>query len=120
MVPFHDIGGVSRWGENKACTSPEKWLQRVGEHEIANAGDDIIVPDQLRLRYDDGLLFFDYFVSSSYKAAARFVLLPVSDTEATLYGLGRGMGETIRVVTIDDKEGLYYSAYLMQMKKKKR
>ncbi len=38
-------------------------------------------------------------------------IAPVSDTEAVILGLGSGMGETIRTVSIDGKEGLQYSGY---------
>lgn len=100
----------------KAVTVPEKWLQRVGEYEVANKGEDVIVPDQPRLRYNDGILFLDYFVSSLDKTAARFALLPISDTEAVIYGLGRGMGETIRAGTVDGKEMLDYSGYVLRKK----
>jgi hypothetical protein len=119
IIKAHSISPAKFFvGEKiKSVPVPGKWLQRVGEYEVANAGDDIIVPDQPRLRCDDGILFLEYFVSSLDKTAASFALLPVSDTEAIIYGLGRGMGETIRAVTVDGKEQLYYSGYLMRMKK---
>lgn len=100
----------------KPVPVPEKWLQRVGKYEIANRGDDLFVPDQHRLRYAEGFLFLDYFDPAAEKAAVTFALMPVSDTEAAIYGLGRGMGETIRAVTTDGQEMLYYSGYLFRKK----
>ncbi len=102
----------------KPVLVPEKWLQRVGEYEIVNPGDDVRVPDQPRLRYADGFLFLDYGDPIAEKATVTFALLPVSDDEAVIYGLGRGMGETISAVTIDGKEELCYSGYRMYAKKK--
>lgn len=71
---------------------PEKWLKRQGEYELVNAGDDAFVPKRPRLRYADGLLFFEFFNSPSDKNVVSLALMPVSDTEAVIYGLGRGMG----------------------------
>jgi len=34
-----------------------------------------------------------------------------------IYGLGRGMGETIRVVKVGDEEMLQYSGYLLRKKR---
>ena len=47
------------------------------------------------------------------KGKARFPLRPISDTEAVFAGLGRGMGETIRVVQVNGREALRYSGYLL-------
>ena len=44
----------------------------------------------------------------------RFPIAPVSDTEAIILGLGSGMGETIRAVTIDGQEHLQYSGYQLR------
>lgn len=92
---------------------PEKWLQRVGEYEIVNRGDDLFSPDQHRLRYADGFLFLDYFDPTAEISPVTFALSPVSETEAVIYGLGRNMGETIRAVTVDGKEELCYSGYIL-------
>ena len=98
----------------KPVPVPEKWLRRVGEYEITNPGDDLFVPDRHRLRYADGLLFLDYFDPTAELSAVTFALLPVSDTEAVISGLGRNMGETIRAITINGKEALSYSGYILK------
>jgi ABC-type phosphate transport system permease subunit len=48
------------------------------------------------------------------KGKLQFALKPISDTEAVIYGLGRGMGETIGVVTVGNDEMLTYSGYLLK------
>jgi len=123
-VAGHDI--IATWslgqrqfliGEKiKPVPIPEKWLQRVGEYEIGNRGDDLFSPDQHRLRYADGFLFLDYVDPTAEISAVTFALLPVSETEAVIYGLGRHMGETIRAVTVDGKEELCYSGYILHRK----
>ena len=44
----------------------------------------------------------------------KFALNPISDIEAVIYGLGRGMGETISVVTAGNEEQLRYSGYFLR------
>jgi len=41
---------------------------------------------------------------------------PLSDSEAVFYGLGRGLGETLSVETVQGEEGLRYSGYLLKRK----
>ena len=94
----------------------EKWLQRAGAYEAANSGDDTLILDGIRLGYNDGLLIMECSMPFSADGTMIFALFPVSDNEAVILGLGGGMGETIRVITVDGKEGLYYSGY--QFKKK--
>jgi CubicO group peptidase (beta-lactamase class C family) len=98
----------------KQIPVPQQWLQRTGEYEVVNAGDDLFAPCQHRLRYADGFLFLDYFDPAAEKTAVAYALMPVSDTEAVISGLGRYMGDTIRAVTIDGKEMLYYSGYFLK------
>ncbi|KAF0216940.1 MAG: hypothetical protein FD174_3495 [Geobacteraceae bacterium] len=93
---------------------PEKWLQRTGEYKIANAGDDAVLFETLRLRHDAGLLLVDYSMPLFFNGTMSLAIAPLSDTEAVIYGLGRGMGETIRVVAIGGEELLYYSGYFLR------
>ncbi len=98
---------------------PEKWLRRTGEYEIPNRGDDAVIIDNVRLRYDEGLLLVEYSAPVFFGSTMSFALAPVSDTEAVIRGLGSGMGETIRVVTVDGGERLYFSGYLLKKKAEK-
>ncbi len=95
---------------------PEKWLGRMGEYQIANRGDDAVIIDKVRLRYDDGLILVEYSAPVFFGSTMSFALAPVSDTEAVIRGLGSGMGETIRAVSVDGREMLYYSGYLLKKK----
>lgn len=90
---------------------PEAWSNRAGEYRISNLGDDFPLMEEIRLRYDDGLLFIECAVPLFFKGTVRFPLKPVSDTEAIIAGLGRGLGETITAVTINGNEALVYSGY---------
>ena len=93
---------------------PEKWLGRVGAYEIANAGNDILFFDGVRVAHQDGFLVLEYSSPLLAEDVVSFPIAPVSDTEAIMLGLGSGMGETIRAVSIDGEEGLQYSGYQLR------
>ena len=96
---------------------PAPWLQRLGEYEIVNAGDDFVLVEKVRLRLDDGLLTVEYATPFFSEVPMTLALAPLSGTEAVICGLGRGRGETIRVVMAGEEELLAYSGYLLRKKK---
>lgn len=59
-------------------------------------------------------MIFGYSVPSIFKGELKFALNPISDIEAVVYGLGRGMGETIRVEKAGNEEQLRYSGYILR------
>lgn len=89
------------------------WSGRVGNYAIENLGNDTAVFDKIRLLHEDGVLLMECSMPLFFKGSFRFPLKPVSDTEAILAGLGRGMGETLRIVRMNGKEKLVYSGYLL-------
>jgi hypothetical protein len=93
---------------------PEKWLGRVGAYEIANAGDDILFFDNVRVARQDDFLVIEYSLPLLTDGRVSFPISPISDTEAIFLGLGGGMGETIRAITINGQEGLQYSGYRLR------
>jgi len=95
----------------------DQWQRRVGAYEIANPGDDTVLVKDICLRYKDGLLRVDYALPLFFDGTLNVSLQPLSDTEAVIRGLGRGMGETIRVVTVDGEEMLRYSGYLLRKRR---
>ncbi len=102
----------------KPVPIPGKWLRRTGEYEISNRGDDAVLIDNVRLRQDNGMLIVDYAMPLFADGRMSIAIVPLSDTEALTYGLGRGMGETIRVVTVGGEELLQYSGYLLKKRQK--
>ena len=90
---------------------PDKWQGRVGAYEIANPGDDTIIVENIHLRYEEDILRVDYSLPLFFSGTMSIALAPVSDTEAVIRGLGRGMGETVRVILVDGEERLFYSGY---------
>ncbi|HEY6838930.1 MAG TPA: serine hydrolase domain-containing protein [Geobacteraceae bacterium] len=98
----------------KPVPIPEKWLARVGGYEIANPGDDVVLVENIRLRNDKGLLTVEYAMPLFLREPVSLALSPLSDSEAVIEGLGRGKGETIRVVAAEGKEYLAYGGYLLR------
>jgi CubicO group peptidase (beta-lactamase class C family) len=98
---------------------PSAWMKRLGKYEIINPGDDHVLVEGIRLRNDAGLLVIDYSIPLVMKGTLQFALKPISETEAVIYGLGRGMGETIGVVTVRNDEMLTYSGYLLKKQAEK-
>jgi CubicO group peptidase (beta-lactamase class C family) len=97
---------------------PAAWLGRTGEYEIANLGEDAVLLEKVSLRAEDGFLFVDYSIPILFPGMMNFAVAPVSDDEAVFRGLGRGMGETIRVVTVNGENMLSYSGYLLRKRGK--
>ena len=95
-----------------------RWLGRTGEYEVANPGGDAVLPEKVRLRADGGFLFVDFAIPLFFPGTATFAIAPVSETEAILRGIGRGMGETVRVVTVNGEERISYSGYLLRKRGK--
>jgi hypothetical protein len=93
---------------------PAAWERRLGRYEIINAGDDHVRAEGVCLKDDNGFLVIDVAVPLWFKGTVHFALKPISDTEAVISGLGRGMGETIAVVTRGNEELLRYSGYLLR------
>lgn len=87
------------------------WQSRIGHYEIVNKDDDAILFADLSLREKDGLLIAEYILPQFSKAKIRSVIQPLSDNEAIFSGLGRGMGETVRVVNDNGGEQLVYTGY---------
>ncbi len=93
---------------------PETWLKRTGTYVIDNLGDDFLLLEDLDIRLDNGLLIADYSMPVLFKETPGFGIEPVSDAEAVICGLGSGKGETIRAVSVNGQEELYYSGYLLR------
>lgn len=89
---------------------PQSWRDRVGEYEIVDRGEDYRLFDDVRLAYRDGLLTLSVRLPD-FDDSETLVLAPLSDSEAVALGLGRGLGETIRVEPWEGRESLAFSGY---------
>lgn len=97
---------------------PTAMQKRVGEYDIINARDEAVMIDGIRLYLDRELLMMEYGMPLFSDAIMSVALRPLNDNEAVIYGLGRGMGETVRAVTVGGEELLSYSGYLLRKRQK--
>ncbi len=74
----------------------QKWLDRVGDYRVVNREDNPMVPEKVALHLENKLLIATTLYSDPEKQP-RMIILPISDSEAVIAGLGSGMGETIRI-----------------------
>jgi len=95
---------------------PDKWRQRAGEYVIVNAEDDTVLVENIRLRCEGEVLTVEYAMPLFSEQTMSVALAPLSDSEALICGLGRGKGETVRVITKNKEELLAYSGYLLRKK----
>lgn len=94
----------------------EAMQKRAGEYEIVNAGDDAFLAKNVHLRLDNGQLLVEYNMPLLTDKTVSMAIAPISDNEAIICGLGRGMGETIQVVTVGSEEMIRFSGYLLKKK----
>ena len=90
---------------------PPAWQQRIGRYEIVDSDEDALLIADLSLREQDGLLIVEYTMPEFSKVKISMVMQPLSDNEAIISGLGRGMGETVQVVNDNGAERLVYAGY---------
>lgn len=87
---------------------PQAWLRRTGAYAPMNLGGDSgRWLSDARLRLEDGWLVMSVNLASV--GLQEFALKPLSDTQAVVYGLGRNMGQTLRVETSGGGERLLFS-----------
>jgi CubicO group peptidase (beta-lactamase class C family) len=94
------------------CPIPDAWLGRAGDYELVNPGDYLSVIENVNLRHEDRVFRVEIATPTLGALGAErwgAALCPLSDAEATILGLGRGMGETIHVITKGGEERLLYS-----------
>lgn len=87
------------------------WLARTGRYVIVNKGGDGTLFENTQLAYENGLLVLKYTLPEAPGFTPSIALDPVSDTEAISQGLGRFMGETFRVISVQGQERIVYSGY---------
>jgi len=106
------IGGqVLMLGERiHPVPTPETWLAALGRYRVVNRGMVAQQLDEAVLRIEDGILLAEVTPVGAERKL-RLALEPISDGEAVIYGLGWGLGETIRLEGGTEGPRLRYSGY---------
>ncbi|MDJ0808217.1 MAG: serine hydrolase domain-containing protein [Gammaproteobacteria bacterium] len=87
------------------------WQQHIGNYKTLNPDGDYAISD-LQISNEEGVFCLHYRAPHLSDSRIRVPLKPVSATEAVIEGLGRGRGETVRIVEINGKQCLRFSGYL--------
>jgi CubicO group peptidase (beta-lactamase class C family) len=86
---------------------PQIWLNRLGDYEIENLANDQFVPIlKPSLKKVGNYLVFS--VTNEYRVRQSFALTPVSDREAVIFGFGRMMNETLRIVNRSGEDKIIF------------
>ncbi len=88
-----------------------EWRDRLGSYRTINPDGEFSIRD-LTLSDQDGVLCLHYRAPHLSENLIRVPLQPISSTEAVVQGVGRGSGETVRVVEINGKQCLKFSGYV--------
>ena len=93
---------------------PLAWANRVGAYHAENA-DRNLEFHNLHLQIEDGMIVTSTTLSSKLwgidNATVRGVLIPASDGEAVIAGIGNGEGGTVRAIDHHGTITLIYSGY---------
>lgn len=117
VVVLRDQGGRRHlFGEKiEPKPIPDAWLKRVGNLEVVNQEGDYMIFEEVALGREEGLLILGARIKATALSETinkvSMAFFPISDAEGIILGPGVGMGETIRVVTVDGGERLRYSGY---------
>jgi CubicO group peptidase (beta-lactamase class C family) len=122
-IAGHDVMTLYRDGQPRAViaekTNPQSlsahWHEYLGDYEVTNAKGSVILR-KVELRYKDGLLQArcDIKTIPGDENAFTVALLPVSENEAVIHGLGRSKGDTVRFIERDGETLMSYSGFLLR------
>lgn len=89
---------------------PEAWRRRVGTYRVANPDKDYLVDlDYCRMLIDNDRLLLELEISGLDDRRVQVVVVPLSDNEAYVFGLGRNIGDVTRAEPGRDR--MWYSGY---------
>jgi CubicO group peptidase (beta-lactamase class C family) len=104
---LRDGSKVSAVGKRCAPSPiPTAWLRFIGGYELAGEQNLQLKLGDFRVFTEDGFLMVELAAEGE---SGRFVLMPVAENEAVLYGLGRRMMETMKAVGPPGGERLLFA-----------
>ena len=98
-----------------AYAVPETWRHCAGDYHITNPDDEYLVDlDHCRMLIENGKLLMDIRISGIENRHVKVVVVPISDSEAYVFGLGRNVGDVARILTEGDRLRIRYSGYVFE------
>ena len=94
---------------------PEAWRRCTGDYRILNPDDEYLVDlDRCRMLIENGKLLMDIRISGIENRHVKVVFVPISDTEAYVFGLGRNVGDVVRISADGGRQRMRYSGFVFE------
>jgi len=94
---------------------PDTWRRCTGDYHILNPDAEYLVDlEHCRMLIEHDKLLMDIRISGIENRHVKVVVVPISDTEAYVFGLGRNVGDVARVLTDGDRLRIRYSGYVFE------
>jgi len=94
---------------------PDTWQRCAGDFRILNPDGEYLVDlDHCRMIIENGKLLMDVRISGIENRHVKVVIVPISDTEAYVFGLGRNVGDVLRLLPDGDRQRMRYSGFLFE------
>ncbi len=94
---------------------PDAWRRCVGDYHILNPDAEYLVDlDRCRMLIENGKLLMDIRISGIENRRVKVVVMPISDSDAYVFGLGRNVGDVARMLTDGDRLRIRYSGYVFE------
>jgi hypothetical protein len=93
---------------------PDAWLERIGEYEIANLGEDRVLVTRLALERDARHLYLKGSTTDEPEVDFKLPLEALDERVAVIRGLGARQGDVIGALQTPAGTQLAYSGYLLK------
>ena len=94
---------------------PESWRRFAGDYRVRNPDQEYLVElDRCRMLIENEKLLMDIKISGIENRRVKVVVVPISDHEAYVFGLGRNVGDVAQARMEGERPVIRYSGYLFE------
>lgn len=95
---------------------PDSWRKLTGDYRIRNPDQEYLVElDHCRMLIEDQKLLMDIKISGIENRRVKVVVVPISDNEAYVFGLGRNVGDVAYARKEGNLQLIRYSGYWFEL-----
>ena len=95
---------------------PDSWRNLTGDYRIRNPDQEYLVElDHCRMLIENDKLLMDIKISGIENRRVKVVVVPISDNEAYVFGLGRNVGDVAYARKEGDRQLIRYSGYWFEL-----
>jgi len=110
LVVYRGIGQMLAGTQVEPVAIPAAWRNRLGSYSVINSDDRFLTGFALT----EIAGFLAVRVTLDGKTKVTVALAPQNDAEAVILGIGRAVGDTVRIIQRDGEDQLYYSGYYLR------